>query len=384
MPRITASIVSADETFTKQLSALLRGGPVAVTVATAKPSESEPVDVVFVDGRASGSAATPAIERLRASSPHLAIVMIAQEAQPDLILESMRAGANEFLTWPPHDRTMHEALTRVAARRAVSPGRPAGTILTFFGVKGGVGTTTVAVNCAVDIARLTKRPTVILDLKQGMGEVALFLGVRGRYSVIDAIDNLHRLDGEFLRELLVTHKSGLDILAASDEFERPSPADKAGIEEIIRLLSRQYDHIVIDAGSHLNSCSLAAMYAAETMFLIAYPEVPSMRNGQRILDRMGQLAGGSDRVRILLNRAAEPLPIPMNQMESALGHPIDHTFPSDYRTVSNALNSGVPLALSGNSQVATQFDRFTRRLLDPGAHAHDRRRSPLERIASLW
>jgi pilus assembly protein CpaE len=324
------------------------------------------------------------VERLRAAAPNLAIVMVAQEAQPDLILESMRAGANEFLTWPPAETTFNEALKRVAARRATSPARQQGTILTFFGVKGGVGTTTVAVNCAVEIARLTKRPTVILDLKQGMGEVALFLGVRGRYSLLDAIDNLHRLDGEFLHELLVTHKSGLDILSASDEFERPGPADTPAIEEIIRLLARQYDHIVIDAGSQLNPCSLAATYAAETMFLIAYAEVPSMRNGQRILDRMGQLAGGSDRVRILLNRAAEPYPIPLSQMEAALGHPIDHTFPSDYKTVSNALNSGVPLALSGNSHVASQFDRFTRRLLDPNGYAQNRRRSPLQRIASLW
>ena len=75
----------------------------------------------------------------------------------------------------------------------------------------------------------------------------------------------------------------------------------------------------------------------------------------------------------LLNRAQEPYPIPPKQIEGALGHPIHHTFPSDYKTVSTALNSGVPLALTGNSDIATQFDHFTRQILDPDAVAAERR-----------
>ena len=96
------------------------------------------------------------------------------------------------------------------------------------------------------------------------------------------------------------------------------------------------------------------------MFLVANPDVPSVRNAQRLLERVRQLGACGERVRVLLNRAAEPYPIPPKQIEAALGHPIHHTFPSDYKTVSTALNSGVPLALTGNSDIATQFDHFTR------------------------
>jgi Flp pilus assembly CpaE family ATPase len=92
---------------------------------------------------------------------------------------------------------------------------------------------------------------------------------------------------------------------------------------------------------------------------------------------------------VLLNRAAEPYPIPPKQIEGALGHPIHHTFPSDYKTVSTALNSGVPLALTGNSDMATQFDSFTRLILDPSGGPVDEtapKRSILgfDRIASIW
>src|SRR5437667_245153 len=84
--------------------------------------------------------------------------------------------------------------------------------------------------------------SVLDDLKPGLGEVALFLGVRPRYSLIDAVDNLHRLDREFLRELVVKHKSGLEILAGSDNFDRPGGADAGAIEELLRLLGRQYEY----------------------------------------------------------------------------------------------------------------------------------------------
>jgi pilus assembly protein CpaE len=98
---------------------------------------------------------------------------------------------------------------RTAARRETTQGaKPAATTLVFFGAKGGSGTTTLAVNCGVEVARMSRRSTVIVDLKPGLGEVALFLGVKPSYTVLDAIDNLHRLDREFLRELVVKHKSG--------------------------------------------------------------------------------------------------------------------------------------------------------------------------------
>ena len=300
------------------------------------------------------------IERLRAGAPGAGIFAVALAADPDLILQSMRAGANEFFTWPPAEETLprRDSPHGGAARNRARARRPSATTLVFFGAKGGAGTTTVAVNCGVELARLSKRSTVIVDLKPGLGEVALFLGVRPRYSLLDAIDNLHRLDREFLRELVVKHKSGLEILAGSDQFDRPGAADGGAIEELFRLLARQYEYILVDAGSQINSCTVAALYTADTIFLVANPDVPSVRNAQRLLDRVRQLGACGERVRVLLNRAAGAVSDSAEADRGALGHPIHHTFPSDYKTVSTALNSGVPLALTGNSDIAAQFDQL--------------------------
>jgi pilus assembly protein CpaE len=391
MARLVGSIVTNDDSFKKHVAGLMRAGAVPVTL-TGDPvaRDGAPTDVVIIDARGEMSGAMTSVERVRASSPAVCIFVVADAAQSDLILQAMRAGANEFFAWPLPADAFSDAVGRAAARRqASSAARPAKTLV-FFGAKGGAGTTTLAVNCGVELARLSKRPAVIVDLKPGLGEVALFLGIRSRYSLLDGIDNLHRLDGEFLRELVVKHKSGLDILAGSDHFERPGAADATGLEEVFRLLARQYEYVIADAGCQISACSIAALYTADTICFVANPDVPSVRNAQRLLDRIGQLGSCRDRVRILLNRAAEPYPIPPSQLETALGHRIHHTFPSDYRTVSMALNSGVPVAQTGNSGIAEQFDRFTRRILEPEGDLPQPVSSSrlgtlgLQRLASIW
>jgi pilus assembly protein CpaE len=374
MAQLTAQIVSYDDEFKRQIACLLRACGVPVGIVEGRSAEGAGPDLVVVDIRADASSGMAAIERLRASSASLAVFVIAAAPEPELILQAMRAGANEFFPWNAVDgsaaarateESFHGAVRRSAARReaATAGAKPPCVTYAFLGAKGGAGTTTIAVNCGVELARLTKRPTVVVDFKQCLGEVALFLGVRPRFTVLDAIENLHRLDKDFLKELVAKHKSGLDILAASEQFDRPNAQDAGAIEELLRVLSRAYDYVVIDGGNVINSCVAAALYAADTIFLVTNPDVPSIRNAQRLVERVRQLGAGSERIKVLLNRVSDQHLILPKQIETALGYSIHHAFSSDYRTVSTALNSGVPLALSNHSELAAQFDSFTRQLV---------------------
>jgi pilus assembly protein CpaE len=371
MAQLAASILSHDDACVREMSRMLRASGVPVGIVEERRGEGAAPDVFIVDIRADASSGMATIERLRAAHASVAIFAVAATAEPDLILQAMRAGANEFFAWTPAgmarsaEESFQGAVRKTAARRdAASAGtrQPCHTHV-FLGAKGGAGTTTVAVNCAVELARTSKRPTAIVDLKPCLGEVALFLGVRPRYTVLDAIENLHRLDRDFLKELMAKHKSGLDILAASEQFDRPGAQDATAVEELLRVLTKLYDYVVIDAGNIINSCAIAALYAADTVFLIANPDVPSVRNAQRLVDRVRQLGAGSERIKVLLNRMTEHHLIGPKQIETALGYGIHQAFASDYPTVSNALNSGVPLTLSNHTELAAQFGNFTRQLL---------------------
>ena len=370
MAQLAALVVTQDDDFRRQIGAALRSGgvPVGLLEDRRPATDQGSPDLVVVDVRGDVPSGLASIERQRAAHPTTAIFAVALAAEPDLILQAMRAGANEFFMWPVPEEPFQGAVRRTHTRResAQASVRPPSVTLVFFGAKGGAGTTTVSVNCAVELARLTKRQTVMVDLKPGFGEVALFLGVRPRFTVLDALENLHRMDKEFLQELLAKHKSGLEILAGSEQFERPGAPDAGAIEELFRVLGKTHDYIVVDAGNQVTSCSIAALYAADSIFVVANPDVPSVRNAQRLVDKVRQLGVGGERVRILLNRASDQHMIGQKQIETALGYGIHHTFPSDYKTVSTALNSGVPLSLTNNSEIAAQFDSFTRHIIAPG------------------
>jgi pilus assembly protein CpaE len=375
MAQLTAQIVSHDEEFKRQAAQMLRGCGVPVGIVDGRNgADNSHPDVAVVDLRHDASSGMAAIERLRAGAASMSIFAVAQAADPDLILGAMRAGANEFFPWQPGAQTpqsrsmeesFHGAVRKTAMRREAANAGSRQPCVThvFLGAKGGAGTTTVSVNCAVELARVSRRPTVIVDLKPCLGEVALFLGVRPRFTVLDAIESLHRLDKDFLKELVSKHKSGLDILAGSEQFDRPNAQDAGAIEELLRVLGRTYDQIVIDAGNTINSFVVATLYTADTVFLITNPDVPSIRNAQRLVDRARQLGAGTERVKILLNRTSDQNLIAPKQIETALGYGIYHQFTSDYRTVSTALNSGVPLGIAGQSELASQFASFTRQLL---------------------
>jgi pilus assembly protein CpaE len=385
MAQLTAQIVSYDDGFKRQIAVLLRASGVPVGIVEGRSAEGAGPDLVVVDIRSDASSGMAAIERLRAGSANLAIFVIAAAPEPDLILQAMRAGANEFFPWASIDgsqrgseESFHGAVRRSAARReaVTASAKPPCVTHAFLGAKGGAGTTTVAVNCGVELARLTKRPTVVVDLKSCLGEVALFLGVRPRFTVLDAIENLHRLDKDFLKELVAKHKSGLDILAGSEQFDRPNAQDAGAVEELLRTLAKTYDYVIIDAGNVINGFVTAALYAADTIFMVTNPDVPSIRNAQRLVDRVRQLGAGSERIKILLNRVSDQHLIAPKQIETALGYGIHHQFTSDYRTVATALNSGVPLAMSNHSELASQFDSFTRQLVGIAEDTHAKKPEP--------
>jgi pilus assembly protein CpaE len=389
MARLIAAVLSEDDALKKQITRQLRDGRTPVSVADERTAAPASADMLIVDGRVNLRSAILEVERCRAASASVSIFLIASEANSDLILQSMRAGANEFLTWPLSNEAFEEAVERASSRRGGSGGgNSLASIVTFIGAKGGVGTTTLAVNCAVELAG-KKKQTIMVDLKQGLGDVALFLGVRSRYSIVDALDAEARLDREFLTGLVAKHVSGVELLPGSDQFERPGANDGPTVEHVFRLLSARYEYAVVDAGAQITSCGLASMYISEMIGVVINPDVPSIRNGQRIVERIREMGACAERVRVFLNRAAQPYPIPLAQIEEALGQKVHLTFPPDYKTVATALNSGVPLTFSDNSEMAEQFKRLTDLILNPHAQpkkATAPRRSGLglPRIASMW
>jgi pilus assembly protein CpaE len=185
--------------------------------------------------------------------------------------------------------------------------------------------------------------------------------------VLDAIENAHRLDASLVEGLLAKHLSGLDLLPGSDQCHRPTGAEGQVVETLLGLLAERSEYVVVDAGSQLTDAAQAALRASEMIGVVMKPDVPSIRNARRLIESMGERGFRDDRVRVLLNRAGEPYPIPFKEIEEALGSKVFLTIPSDYKSVATALNAGVPLTFGNNAEIATQFGRLVGSILNPSA-----------------
>jgi len=242
-------------------------------------------------------------------------------------------------------------------------------IVSFLGTKGGTGTTTLAVNCAADVRRISNRSTLVADVKAGPGDVALFLGLRPRYSIVDLIDQLGWTDRALAARFPAQHESGLQVLAASDGFGRPSSRDAEAVEQALRSYSSLYDYVVVDAGSTFNSCAAAALTISDVVMLVANPDVPCLRNLQRYGDALRLAGVAPERVRIVLNRTSEYGVLPTGQIEKVLSRSIDYQVPSDYRTVAAAVNTGVPISSVGETDLHTHLNAMARALCNPSLAA---------------
>jgi pilus assembly protein CpaE len=273
------------------------------------------------------------------------VLVYSAQADRELVLRCMHAGAREFLALPLAAADMADALARVTVRapRAGPAQSAAGKLFVFLGAKGGCGVTTVASNFAVSVAQESGRKTLLIDLGLPLGEVAIYLGIVAEHSTENAFRDSSRLDASFLSSLLVAHSSGLSVLAAPADF----PRTEASVENVNKLLAvarQNFDYVVVDAGSRLDLKDSALFDASATFYLIAQVGVPELRNANRMISRF--FAAGDRELQIVLNRyAPRALPFDEEHITRALTRPYQWRIPDDFATARHARNMATPLAL---------------------------------------
>jgi pilus assembly protein CpaE len=288
--------------------------------------------------------------------PSTGVVIVASKLDPALMLEAMRAGVNEVVTEPLNQADLEAAILRVVTQKVTSiPGE----VFVVVGGKGGVGSTTVAVNLATVLARLDPGSTLLVDLHQTHGDAAVFLGAEPRFSVVDALENTHRLDEAFLRDLVLRTKAGPHLLASSD---RPTvaPADARRVRLLLDFASRQYRHLVLDV-PRSDSALLDGLESATKFVLVVNQELATVRGSARMASLLRQRYG-RDKLVPVLTRYDTAAAIGLEDVERVLGEPIRHVLPSNYRVALEALNKGRPLTLDNHNKLASAFQAFAKDL----------------------
>jgi pilus assembly protein CpaE len=327
----------------------------APTLASlAAPSARQP-DVVVLDVRGTNEL-PPVIQALRRQHPETGIVIVTTSLEPALLLEAMRAGVNELVCDPVTQADLEKAIHRVVRQRTVSAGR----VFAIIGAKGGVGATTVAVNTASALGSAAKPDRALLmDLHRAGGDASVFLGVEPRFSILDALENLHRLDLVFLKSLVTQVAPHVDLLASSERSVSGN-VDASTISTVIDAVASVYRFTVLDV-PRAESTVLDALDRVNTIVIVTNQELATIKSTSRLTASLRQRYG-RDKVSVVLSRSDRRADIGHADVERVLGVPIVHTFPSDYRTALQALNKGRPIALDNHNELSSSFRRFALQL----------------------
>jgi len=248
------------------------------------------------------------------------------------------------LTFPLAPGVIPDAMTRAAGRRqSARPVHKAlGKLLTFVGSKGGSGTTTVACNFAVSLAKESGQSTILIDLDLPLGDSAIHLGVSSEHSTMNALQNFNRLDWTLFSKLLTEHESGLMVLAAPGQYSNTEVTDEA-VQKLLAVARNHFDYVVVDAGSRPDQKTSTIFKYASTIFLVTQIDVTELRNANRIIARFFVECGS--RLQIVVNRfTAATSGIKESDISTALTKSADWKIPNEPVTVQRMKINAEPMS----------------------------------------
>jgi pilus assembly protein CpaE len=303
---------------------------------------------VTLQGNLDGFAVVTRIRAEEGTVDHVPVIMLTSERDVAQKVRALRAGADDYLIKPFHPAELMARMKSLIARFSPSEllvGRPPmGRIHAFYGAKGGVGTTTIAINAAIALHNLGRRVCLVDgNLQFGDHRVFLDLGL-DRKSVVDIV-SAPSMDADLVKRIVQAHDSGVDLLLAPPTPESAELVTPAHMSQLLDLLKDLYDYVIVDIDKRLDDLNLMVLDVAETIFVIMTADLSCLKNVRLVLETIGHLGYRADKVKLVLNRSNAFTGINVKSAEGALRRPIEHQIVNEYRGAISALNTGAPFMI---------------------------------------
>src|SRR6187431_1543811 len=310
---------------------------------------SELPDLILLDvmlPKLDGYQVAQKIRAEESEGSHIPIIMLTAEREVEQKVRGLRAGADDYLIKPFHPAELlariKSLLARFAPKELMLARPPLGRVHAFYGAKGGVGTTTIAINAAIAMHRELGRKVCLVDGNLQFGDHRVFLDLGlDRKSIVDIV-TAPSIDADLIRNVIVKHDSGVDLLLAPPSPETAELVRPEHLPFITEQLTSMYDYILVDVDKRLDDVNLGVFEAAETVFVVMTADLSCLKNVRLILETMHHLGYPSSKVQLVLNRSNAFTGINVKNAEGALKRTIDHQVVNEYRGAISALNSGAP------------------------------------------
>jgi pilus assembly protein CpaE len=330
--------------------------------------------IALVDFDANREMALETTERLQQIFLRkISVIAVGSGLEADLLLRAMRAGCAEYLAKPVDVGQLTKALARLRQRMMQSPDMQSslGRVIAFFGAKGGVGTTTLAVHLATFLVRQHKKKTLLIDHKHLLGHVALYLGLKDTpYHFDELLRNVDRLDIELLNGFVIHHESGLDVIASPESATDHHHVGKRDeLDRVMEFLRREYDYILVDSWVGYRDSKLSLIDQADEIYLVSTPDLASLRDLARLVESMSLSDLAMGKLRLVLNRATAEDSLNARQIQKAVHFPVSISIGNNYLELMRAINEGKPLMPASKSIFSKQLTAWSDQIVSSGITA---------------
>ncbi|CAM5559701.1 AAA family ATPase [Streptomyces coeruleorubidus] len=371
--RILPAVGDADavRSITTLLSQLPDAEPVAPVVDStqlidtlarlAAESVDELPEVVVVHERIGPVPALELIREVALRFPAVGVILVTSDASPGLMQAAMDYGARGMVALPLSyeelaSRVQAVAQWSVGVRRHLGAGADVftgvgGTVVTVSGAKGGVGTTLTAIQLAL-AAQASGRSTALVDMDLQTGDVASYLDVQFRRSVVD-LAAIADISPRVLADAVFRHDTGLALLLAPAEGERGEDVTDRAARQIVSALRSRYDVVVIDCGAQLNGAGAAAVEMADRALLITTPDVVAVRGAKRAVRMWDRLQiRKAEETTVVVNRYSRATEIQPPLIQKITGTAVAATaVPANFKELQSVVDAGRIHELESKSSV---------------------------------
>lgn len=293
------------------------------------------------------------------------IIITSVNYSTNTIIKALRLGAKEFLPKP----VLREDLVRVLSMLAsISPENEVSQskIITVYSNKGGIGKTTIAVNLAAELAKVTKDKVALVDLNLQLGDISTFLNLNPPFDVNYVIRRLIDKEENILIKGFEKYKDlSLYVLSDPSYIEQSESITTQQITTLFSALKKVFPYIVVDMSSSIDSISLKILDSSDWIMFTTIVNIPAIRNAQRCLNLFRSRKYPSNKVKIVINRYMENDEIKIEDIENTLGESVYWKIPNNYFTIMEAINKGVSISeVNAESNIGNSFRDFAAKVSD--------------------
>src|SRR5580698_7336395 len=369
---LTVAIASGDTASSGQLLASLeQTGLVRSVKQWSVPADKLPEtadafpEVVFLDLARDPEPYFQLGAQIHRTRPACKLVACSSVVPPNhqLLLEAMRSGVQDFLPKPVDPRSLKEILARFSKDLEGNTDRSSlDRLIVVMGSKGGVGTTTVAVNVGVQLANYARKHVALLDFANPLGNVHLLLDLHPKFTVRDAVDNLDRLDSHFFAGLMTRHKTKLEVLGGATQPEEWQTIPVPMLDRVVNVAQNNFDMVLVDMGSQFSSEWSSILRMARMILIVAEANVPALWTLERRLLALKGFGIDPDRARIIINRWHKGDDEVLRSIQKDINRNIFACLPNDFRKASESVNLGTPLMENHNNVLSGRYRQIASQL----------------------